>query len=485
VVLRSGELAQVQVRVARGDSLTVRATVSVQTRTSRIAAADLPSFLRHAAEEGDPEWVAECLARGATPNALLDPAMRERALHKACAAPAERVAAAGEARGRGGHAEVVRLLLDSGASANATNAYGETPLLLAATYGRYHAAAELLRGGKADLAKRSDSGWSPMNSAAKNGHLGMLKLLMDAGAPLEEPDEAASALLKAAEQGHAAAVRALLTAGAEPGVRDGNGDTALAKLVEKDEIDVAVEIVEQHRLQALLERCSRDRKKAQRAKMLVRLRQRQRQKEGVLPGTQTTPALALRMKTQREAGGFGGTSGLNGLGGLGGLGGGAGGGEDAMGGCEGGDGEGGGGGYHLEEKHGGGMQGDEADGGGGLGSSERADLIEAAQGLAAAALERAEEAAKLLEEEMALEEEKKQAEEKQKAKRAEKKKKVRACREQGCRGLGYAEVYCGVLRCTPALVHSALVHSAPSGRLLRQQSLAPLASDCVLGPAYA
>ena len=58
------------------------------------------------------------------------------------------------------------------------------------------------------------------------------------------------------------------------------GDTALSILVEQNLIDAAVKMVTRYK--ASIPRCSRDRKKVQRARLLINLRIKQQQREGLL-----------------------------------------------------------------------------------------------------------------------------------------------------------------------------------------------------------
>jgi hypothetical protein len=73
--------------------------------------------------------------------------------------------------------------------------------------------------------------------------------------------------------------------GADHTVTTKKGDTALSILVEQDLIDAAVEMVTEYK--ASVPRCSRDRKKVQRARLLIQLRIKQQQREGLLNDTDT------------------------------------------------------------------------------------------------------------------------------------------------------------------------------------------------------
>jgi uncharacterized protein len=82
-----------------------------------------------------------------------------------------------------GHLPVVRLLLESGADANAIgrNPGKYTPLTGAVTAGRADVVAELLRCG-ADAHYRYGAGYTPLHVAAASGNADIVRLLLEAGA---------------------------------------------------------------------------------------------------------------------------------------------------------------------------------------------------------------------------------------------------------------------------------------------------------------
>ena len=186
-------------------------------------------------------------------------------LHKACAGS------------KPGHLAAVKLLLDGEADVHALNKWRETPLLTAANHGQAGAVDSLLRYG-ADPRKCTDTGWSPLSIAAYKGHDEVVRLLLDADAPTEEDDPTLSALLQAATKGLPATVELLLRHGADHTVTTKKGDTALSILVEQHLIDAAVDMVTDYN--ASIQRCSRDRKKVQRARLLISHRIKQMEKEG-------------------------------------------------------------------------------------------------------------------------------------------------------------------------------------------------------------
>lgn len=186
-------------------------------------------------------------------------------LHKACAGS------------KAGHVAAVKLLLGANADVHALNKWRETPLLTAANHGQA-GAVEALLAADADPCKCTDTGWSPLSIAAYKGHDDCVRLLLEDGAPTEEDDPTLSALLQAATKGLPDTVELLLSHGADHNVTTKKGDTALSILVEQNLIDAAVEMVTEYN--ASIPRCSRDRKKVQRARLLINLRMKQMEREG-------------------------------------------------------------------------------------------------------------------------------------------------------------------------------------------------------------
>ena len=188
-------------------------------------------------------------------------------LHKACAG------------GKPGHLSAVKQLIAGNADVHSLNKWRETPLLTAANHGQAKAVEALLDAG-GDPCKCTDTGWSPLSIAAYKGHDDVVRLLLEQGAPTEEADPTLSALLQAATKGLPDTVELLLRHGADHTVTTKKGDTALSILVEQNLIDAAVEMVTEYK--ASVTRCSRDRKKVTRARLLINLRVKQQQREGLL-----------------------------------------------------------------------------------------------------------------------------------------------------------------------------------------------------------
>eukprot|EP00439_Symbiodinium_sp_Y106_P005075 s8372_g1.t1 len=140
------------------------------------------------------------------------------------------------AAGAAGSLELVRLLLEAGADAEASDSDGCGLALLAASSGNPELLAWLVHQGLADLTESAHDGSTALLCAASHeaGAVEMLHFLLD-GPPgalvvpsLEEQDErGANALLVAAEAGAVPAARVLLSRGASPESRDARGSCAL------------------------------------------------------------------------------------------------------------------------------------------------------------------------------------------------------------------------------------------------------------------
>ena len=187
---------------------------------NRLGAA--PLFV--AAESGHSETIELLLVAGADPNLALP--MGETPLMTAA---------------RVGAAAGVRHLIEAGADVNAVEqSRGQTALMWAAAQGHREVARELIAAG-AELEARSKirprlmyadasnggafdqgiieqlGGFSPLLFAARNGHGGVARLLLEAGAEIDSAaGNGASPLVVATHSGHFTLARRLLDAGADP-----------------------------------------------------------------------------------------------------------------------------------------------------------------------------------------------------------------------------------------------------------------------------
>jgi ankyrin repeat protein len=136
-------------------------------------------------------------------------------------------------------AEMVRVLLASGANANAINQYGLTPLAGALTKGNAPVTEALLKAG-ADPAVRVPGMGPALIAAAHVGNPGVIHALLKAGVNVNETEHATgqTALMWAAAEGHEEAAKVLLAGAADCGVRSTKGDTALFFAVRKGSVGV-------------------------------------------------------------------------------------------------------------------------------------------------------------------------------------------------------------------------------------------------------
>jgi cytohesin len=125
-----------------------------------------------------------------------------------------------------GDAEIVRLLIESGADPNRATRIGWTPALIAGTCGNLDAVRELVAAGAVVTGVDDELG-SPLEAASFHGHVETVKFLLDAGAdPNASRASGRSPLIAAAIGKHASVVQALLSAGANPLAIDTEGWTA-------------------------------------------------------------------------------------------------------------------------------------------------------------------------------------------------------------------------------------------------------------------
>jgi len=155
--------------------------------------------LLKASRENDPVAVLELIEKGAAIDART-PNTGEAPLHLV----AER-----------GGAQLVSVLVRSGARINARDNQSLTPLHAAAMRGNAAAVQALLEG-KADVDSIGGlDGYSPLHCAAMNSHLPALSLLLNASADTSLHDNSAeTALHKAAERGLLSIAERLLEGGA-------------------------------------------------------------------------------------------------------------------------------------------------------------------------------------------------------------------------------------------------------------------------------
>jgi cytohesin len=122
-------------------------------------------------------------------------------------------------------ASIATMLIERGADVNAANRFGSTALLLAADAGRVGVVEALLQA-DADVNKADDDGDAPLTVAASAS---IATMLIERGADLNAANRfGATALLRAAQNGCADVVEALLQAGADVNKADDDGFAPLS-----------------------------------------------------------------------------------------------------------------------------------------------------------------------------------------------------------------------------------------------------------------
>lgn len=123
---------------------------------------------------------------------------------------------------------------------DATNAAGETPLMIAALKGRIDSAQRLLERG----AHVEREGWTPLHYAASGPDATLVALLLDRGARIDSRSpNGSTALMMAARYGSDASVQLLLARGANAALRNERAMTAadFARTAGRDKLAAQLE----------------------------------------------------------------------------------------------------------------------------------------------------------------------------------------------------------------------------------------------------
>ena len=136
-----------------------------------------------------------------------------------------------------GHVELAMLLLERGANIEEVNDEGYTPLMEAAREGHEEMVALLLSQGADINAQTEETQETALTLACCGGFLEVADFLIKAGADLELG--ASTPLMEAAQEGHLDLVKYLLENGALVNAQTGTGDTALTYACENGHTDVA------------------------------------------------------------------------------------------------------------------------------------------------------------------------------------------------------------------------------------------------------
>ncbi|KAJ6057677.1 hypothetical protein N7460_000951 [Penicillium canescens] len=127
-----------------------------------------------------------------------------------------------------GDLQTVTTLLAKGADANATNNEGQTPLMVAASYGHENIVRILIEYG-ADMDTQAMNGETALGTAAARGFARIIRVLIASGANVNAGSGTGkTALSQAASYGQDRIVRLLLDCGADIDALNSTGETALA-----------------------------------------------------------------------------------------------------------------------------------------------------------------------------------------------------------------------------------------------------------------
>ncbi|CAN0103727.1 unnamed protein product [Scytosiphon promiscuus] len=192
------------------------------------------------------EQVLDLICRTCTPEqwAALLKAPLELAATNGAGAVAHKLVDAGAAMGvavhaavREGHGAIADFLLESGASTATRDANGDTPLHVAAIAGKPSITRSLLFKG-ADKNARGRDGRTPLHYAAKHGRVTVTETLLAAGADLNLRfgDDEISPLDTAAGEGHLDVLKAMIEHGADVDAASPNGRTALIYAVSQNKV---------------------------------------------------------------------------------------------------------------------------------------------------------------------------------------------------------------------------------------------------------
>jgi ankyrin repeat protein len=129
------------------------------------------------------------------------------------------------AAARGGHVDILALLLEHGVDVDSRNVYDQTPLSWAAVRGEVNVGRYLLDCG-ADINAPNDYDATPLYLAAYHGRFEFVRMLLERGARIDVGDpQGRTPLHLAVEEGTIRTVRLLLELGADVNARDVSGKT--------------------------------------------------------------------------------------------------------------------------------------------------------------------------------------------------------------------------------------------------------------------
>jgi hypothetical protein len=132
----------------------------------------------------------------------------------------------------------VQNLLENGADVNATDKFGNTPLMKAAENDRIDIVKFLIDNG-ADVDAMDTLGNTPLIEAISGGHIDIVKLLIDNSADVNiQEEESDTALMRAAREGYIDIVKLLIDHSADVNAMDKWGSSPLSKALYGGHIDI-------------------------------------------------------------------------------------------------------------------------------------------------------------------------------------------------------------------------------------------------------
>lgn len=152
---------------------------------------------------------------------------------------------------RGGHEQVVRVLLDAGADVDGKDLRGMTPAILACDRG--HAAiVKMLIGRGADVMVRDSRGRTPLHHAALLGNAKLVAMLLgamqDANVDARDDDDSRTPLHDAVMNRDEECVRLLLAAGANAAAKTASGETTLGIAASLGDVTLARMLLVEHKV---------------------------------------------------------------------------------------------------------------------------------------------------------------------------------------------------------------------------------------------
>ncbi|XP_076583108.1 ankyrin repeat domain-containing protein 29 isoform X3 [Chaetodon auriga] len=142
-----------------------------------------------------------------------------------------------------GHNDIVKLLLEFGASTEFQTKDGGTAVTVASQHGHCKVVETLLKNG-ANVHDQLNDGATSLFLAAQEGHVTVIRQLLSSGAKVNQAREDGTApLWMAAQMGHSEVVKVLLLRGADRDADRKDGSTALFKAAFKGHNSVIEELL--------------------------------------------------------------------------------------------------------------------------------------------------------------------------------------------------------------------------------------------------